>query len=520
MPRTSAPSSSIAQSQASAAVLDHLNGVPPVSATAMALQGLNGQTGPFNLFRQRASAYYAHRWVYLAVMVDFIVVLIAMSCAFWTRFITLEGVGRFDSLELRTYGGHLVLGSLALIAMFTWQGIYRRETLLQFGTVNRKMAKGIMLWTLGFLLFALVFDIKPSISRIYMALAGAWCMVLLISWRQLFKRILNQPAILASLQKRTLILGTEDDVAELVKRFQRNNELSSKITGWVQTTENGPIIGDSAGIPCLGYVSDLGYILEKRPCENLILTDLSGPRERSLQIANICEREMVAFKIIPSCFRIFVSGLKLENVANTPIVGVSSLPLDDSVNALAKRCLDILGGLIGLLLFGPIMALFAFMVWVESRGSVIYRQKRTGADGRNFTIFKIRSMKLDAEAKGGAQWCKADDPRRLRVGAFMRKWNIDELPQFWNVLKGEMSLVGPRPERPELIAQFKHQIPHYNARHHALPGMTGWAQVRGLRGDTDLSERIRADIWYLENWSLYLDLKIMLLTFFKRDNAY
>jgi lipopolysaccharide/colanic/teichoic acid biosynthesis glycosyltransferase len=129
-------------------------------------------------------------------------------------------------------------------------------------------------------------------------------------------------------------------------------------------------------------------------------------------------------------------------------------------------------------------------------------------------------MRIDAEKTSGAQWCVKDDPRRLRVGTFMRKWNIDELPQFWNVLKGEMSLVGPRPERPELIANFKHQIPHYNARHHSKPGMTGWAQVNGLRGDTDLRERIQCDLWYLENWSFWLDLQIMLLTFFKRDNAY
>jgi lipopolysaccharide/colanic/teichoic acid biosynthesis glycosyltransferase len=160
------------------------------------------------------------------------------------------------------------------------------------------------------------------------------------------------------------------------------------------------------------------------------------------------------------------------------------------------------------------------MVWLESRGPVFYRQRRWGVNGVPFDIIKIRSMKLNAEQSSGAQWCVKDDPRRLRVGAFMRKWNIDELPQFWNVLKGEMSLVGPRPERPELIASFKHQIPHYNARHHSKPGMTGWAQVNGLRGDTDLSERIQCDLWYLENWSLWLDLQIMLLTFFKRDNAY
>jgi lipopolysaccharide/colanic/teichoic acid biosynthesis glycosyltransferase len=143
-----------------------------------------------------------------------------------------------------------------------------------------------------------------------------------------------------------------------------------------------------------------------------------------------------------------------------------------------------------------------------------------GRNGQPFNILKIRSMRLDAEAGTGVGWTVKGDPRRLRVGAFIRKWNIDEVPQFWNVLKGEMSLVGPRPERPELIANFKDEIPHYNARHNAKPGITGWAQIKGLRGDTDLKERIRADLYYLENWNILLDFQIMALTFRRQMNAY
>jgi exopolysaccharide biosynthesis polyprenyl glycosylphosphotransferase len=229
---------------------------------------------------------------------------------------------------------------------------------------------------------------------------------------------------------------------------------------------------------------------------------------------------MIQFKLAPSVFRIFVSGLSLETVAGTPVLGVSLLPLDNTVNVLAKRLMDICGALFGLIVGAPLIAIFGTLVWMESKGPIFYRQRRWGMNGVPFQMIKIRSMKLDAESGSGAQWCKADDPRRLRIGAFMRKWNIDEIPQFWNVLKGQMSLVGPRPERPELIAAFKHEVPHYNARHQAKPGMTGWAQVKGLRGDTDLAERIRCDLWYLENWSLLLDLQIMLLTFFRRANAY
>ncbi len=250
------------------------------------------------------------------------------------------------------------------------------------------------------------------------------------------------------------------------------------------------------------------------------MADLHAPNEQMVSLANLCEREMIQFKVIPSCFRVFVSGLTLETIAGTPVLGVTRLPLDDTLNVLIKRAVDVVGATVGLLLSAPIIAIFSAIFWLESPGGIFYCQRRWGCNGVPFDIIKIRSMKLNAERGTGAQWCVKDDPRRLKVGAFMRRWNIDELPQFWNVLKGQMSLVGPRPERPELIAEFKHQIPHYNSRHHSKPGMTGWAQVNGLRGDTDLGERIQCDLWYLENWSLWLDLKIMLLNFFKRDNAY
>jgi exopolysaccharide biosynthesis polyprenyl glycosylphosphotransferase len=228
---------------------------------------------------------------------------------------------------------------------------------------------------------------------------------------------------------------------------------------------------------------------------------------------------MVDFKVVPSYFQILVSGLHLETVRGVPILGVSRLPLDRSFNIFLKRFVDVVGSLVGLALALPIVAIFGALVYSESPGPIFYRQRRLGRRGMEFDILKIRSMRLDAETKGKVGWTTKDDPRRLRIGAFMRRWNIDEVPQFWNVLLGEMSLVGPRPERPELIRNFKHEIPHYNARHNAKPGITGWAQVNGLRGDTDLNKRIKSDLWYLENWNLFLDFQIMFLTFVKRDNA-
>jgi exopolysaccharide biosynthesis polyprenyl glycosylphosphotransferase len=212
--------------------------------------------------------------------------------------------------------------------------------------------------------------------------------------------------------------------------------------------------------------------------------------------------------------------LQLESVQGVPLLTQSKRPLDRIELAMLKRLLDIGGALVGLLLFAPLIAVFGAIVYWESRGPIFYRQVRTGRGGKAFQIIKIRSMRMDAEAETGAQWCVEDDPRRLKIGALMRSLNIDELPQFWNVLKGEMSLVGPRPERPELIQSFKSEIAHYNVRHTVKPGLTGWAQVNGWRGDTCLQSRIACDLEYIERASLWFDIRILLMTLKALKNAY
>ncbi len=465
----------------------------------------------------RVNQHGAHRLVIFAVIVDFMMACCAAAVAFWVRFQMLNEIGYFELQTMDEYLVHLLLGSITLVAILAWRGVYRREMLLQYRRSQRQIIKGVILWTLGFLLMALAFHIEPPISRIFMAVNGLVTLPILLMWRAWFNSQLHKPERIAALKQRAIVIGDWQDAGDLQRRFSESPEEAVDLIGWVRTGEL--IKGLNPKVPCLGTLPELEAILAHHPADMVILADLSGPREQSVQIANLCEREMISFKIIPSCFRIFQSGLQLETVAGTPVVGVSSLPLDNSFNVILKRIVDVIGATVGLILSAPIMLFFGLLVYMESRGPIFYRQRRTGADGQPFYIIKIRSMRLDAE-KNGAQWCKENDPRRLRVGEFMRKWNIDEVPQFWNVLKGEMSLVGPRPERPELISSFKHQIPHYNARHHAKPGMTGWAQVNGLRGDTSLTDRIKADLWYLENWNLLLDFQVMLMTFFKRDNAY
>lgn len=465
--------------------------------------------------------YSPHFWVLMSILGDLAMAVFASYSAYWLRFQTvLRDFGNFDAMTFRQYGGHMALGSLSLVLVMGWQGIYHQSVLLRSRWVASKIARGILVWTGGFLAITLTLKLQPSISRVYVLLNGATATLLLLGWRIIFMKMLRAPGHIESLRQRTIFIGWNEEALALWKTLRRDQACAFEIIGWVQTGSSEEVQPHDRQFPCLGGLEEVEHLLAAHAADMVVVADLHGPREQMISLANLCEREMIQFKVIPSCFRVFVSGLTLETIAGTPVLGVTRLPLDGTFNVVVKRVVDVIGALVGLVLSAPVIAVFGFMVWLESRGAVFYRQRRWGVNGVPFEIIKIRSMRLDAEKATGAQWCVKDDPRRLRVGAFMRKWNIDELPQFWNVLKGEMSLVGPRPERPELIAAFKHQIPHYNARHHAKPGMTGWAQVNGLRGDTDLGERIQCDLWYLENWSLWLDFQIMLLTFFKRENAY
>ena len=229
---------------------------------------------------------------------------------------------------------------------------------------------------------------------------------------------------------------------------------------------------------------------------------------------------MVGIMMIPWASDIWADRLGIRRLGGVPLMVIYDLPIGKLGNKILKRGIDLIGSLVGLLLALPVMAVLAILIKRESPGPVIYRQLRPGHRGKTFQIIKLRSMRLDANEGTGVTRAIADDPRRLKIGKFMRKWNLDELPQFWNVLRGEMSLVGPRPEILDLIAGLRGTIHGYNLRHLCKPGMTGWAAVNGLRGDTSLDERVKYDLYYIDHWSLMLDLRILLLTLLPPKNAY
>ncbi len=462
-----------------------------------------------------------HRLVAGAFVVDLLMVAAALLLAQWIRFetpVARFGVPVEDVFRARDYVGHIVLGVALMMATLLNFRLYSRENLLSYTNTLRILFKSSFVWILAYLALTLMLKFDPPISRVFCAIGLVTTLLILPLWRGILWRVVSREEHSCSLRQRALVVGWSRDFSRAVKVFGTAPDRPFDIVGVV-----APPGGDfqepvPSHMPVMGSYESLETLLQLGVCQMVVVADDALKSGTLMRIASICEKEMVEFKLVPTCFQVLLSGLHLESVGGIPILGISRLPLHSTVNRYVKRFVDIVGGLVGLSLSAPVIALFGLLIYRESPGPIFYRQRRLGANGKTFDMVKLRSMKLDAE-KTGVGWTVKDDPRCLRVGAFMRRWNIDEIPQFWNVLKGDMSLVGPRPERPELIEQFKEEIPHYNARHNIKPGITGWAQVNGLRGDTDLSERVRFDLHYIENWNVLLDFQIMFLTFVKREGA-
>ena len=442
--------------------------------------------------------------------------LIAFTALWAVSRMDLTGVARVIPFFSKGEG-YPIFAALTLVSVLSATGIYGRRRLLHLQKILSRLGRGGMIWALFFAGFVAVLSGVSTASLSFASITIGATGLGLLAWRLLFHRIISDERIACHLRQRILLIGWTPEAGRLSQSIWQHRTEPCEIVGYVELSPNQSAA--PANIPFLGELDNLSAILEDHDINVAWLTDVNVDADHIPQLAAQCEKEMVEFKIIPSYFPILLSALHVENVSGTPILGVDRLPLNTLHLRIFKRTVDILGALVGLILAGPLIACFCAIVYAESPGPVFYRQTRMGRKGKPFPMVKIRSMRLDAEKSGAPGWTTKNDPRRLRIGALMRRLNIDELPQFWNVLKGDMSLVGPRPERPELILNFKHEIEHYNARHTVKPGLTGWAQVNGLRGDTDLSERIRYDLYYMEHWNFLFDLRIMVLTLFRHKNA-
>jgi exopolysaccharide biosynthesis polyprenyl glycosylphosphotransferase len=430
----------------------------------------------------------------------------------------------FDAANHIEIGSALAPWSIGGGAVFAWLMVltktYETANIYRMQRWLKNLIRCIVLWSVALWAYIGLFQVTAYTPRVGVVYCTATLALLQICWRLVAFIFLIQPRVKEKASTRVIVVGWNEKVAHLRKAMRQDIAQLREIIGCVPLP-NGHFGADPPKeLAILGDYSALPQLAVQCGAHSILLADCSCSSSEIQLLAKFCQRELLGFQMVPEYFPALNSGLQVQMVSGVPLLGVSRLPLDRTINRVIKRAVDVFGAITGLVLSTPIVCVFSLLVFFESPGPVFYWQRRTSRSGRTFSICKIRSMKIDAESKTGAVWCTKKDDRRLKIGEFMREHNIDELPQFWNVLTGDMSLVGPRPERPELIEKFKGEIPNYNARHEVRTGLTGWAQIHGLRGDTDLGKRIEADLYYLENWSVMLDFYCIAATFFGNKNAH
>lgn len=447
----------------------------------------------------------------LTLLLDVCFISASVFVTYWIRFESgwLEGVAIHKGAPppLDYYFKLIPLMGFIWILVLRGVGLYRVEQHVTLETVASLSKAGLIA---SIATLSAIFFIYHShqYSRWVMILSCVLSILLLSLNRlaiQRFKGAIQQLGVGIS---RVAVVGFNRTTQQLIHAIQEKTGNGYQFIG--------VLLGDSPPsqpIPyrILGEFTDVRSLIQKYQIDELFITSPAIPHTEILQIVAICEGLSVRLHLLPDLYQVMIGRTQVTDFDGIPVVKLKELPLQ-GWRGMIKRGMDILLSSIALIVCSPLMLIIAIAVKCSSPGNVIFRQERVGRDGKPFYIYKFRSMRQDAEAGVGHVWASKDDPRQTRLGKFLRRWCLDELPQFFNVLKGDMSLVGPRPEMSGLIDDFSKVIPHYLDRHRVKCGLTGWAQVNGLRGNTSLEERIHYDLFYIENWSITFDIKILFKT--------
>ena len=321
--------------------------------------------------------------------------------------------------------------------------------------------------------------------------------------------------------KHILLVGYSRAAEEYISRINANPQWGYVVRGILDN--HVPAGTQYKGVKVIGTIENLEIVLPLSHLDEIAVTLSLSDYDILEQIVSLCEKSGVHTKFIPDYYSLIPNKPYTEDINGLSVINIRYVPLTNTINKMAKRLVDIVGSACGLIVLSPLLLILAILVKTTSKGPIIFKQERVGLHNKKFNMYKFRSMAVQTEAEERKGWTVKDDPRVTKIGAIMRKTSLDELPQLWNILMGDMSIVGPRPERPQFVEKFREEIPRYMIKHQVRPGLTGWAQVNGYRGDTSIRRRIECDLYYIENWSMFLDFKIMFLTVFKgfvNENAY
>ncbi|MEE0934515.1 MAG: undecaprenyl-phosphate glucose phosphotransferase [Methanobrevibacter sp.] len=456
----------------------------------------------------------------ILVLVDVLVIVASLACSFWLRFHTTLFGPIGGHLSLQSYLLFLVFAVIPtyLILYFAF-GLYkpRRTYKNIFSEATQIIKVNIIAF---FVLVSILFIInQPNFSRILLFLLALISTFIGIIERFVIRSFLKRIRINNRNLKHILIVGDNDLAYSFAEKIQNNPYLGFSVNGFLGRSEH---IGMKiAGSEVIGSFKELDDVLDKNNFDRVVLAIPLKYYYKINELVESCERVGIKAEIIPDYIRYFPAQPSVDMIEDIPIINIRYVPLDDEFNKFLKYSSDYIISIIAIIITSPIMILTAIAIKLTSRGPIIFKQERIGHNGKPFMMYKFRSMKVQDPSEEKSEWTTKDDPRKTLVGNFIRKTSIDELPQFFNVLKGDMSVVGPRPERPYFVDQFKKDVPKYMVKHQVRPGITGWAQIHGCRGDTSIKKRIEYDIEYVENWHMGLDLAIMIKTALKKNpNAY
>lgn len=470
---------------------------------------------------KRRSSYHALVSTITLVLLDVGLLWLAYWLAYHVRF-ELDFLPVQEIHSWRRYVEIVAVQALMLPPVFAIQGLYRPKRTLSKTDELYNVFTALSIDAL----LVLVLSMFVSRDFIYSrgVLLGAWVLgVLLITvGRYLHYATWATLRSVGVSAERTLILGTNDTARAVYERIIQSPQLGYIPVGFLRC-QGGSQAPEFMGLPVFGDLKDVDLVVRGNGIEHVIVAVPDLPHRDLVDIVTKCRSVDVNIRVFPDVFQLLAGQVNIHELNGLPLVTVKDIALK-GYNLALKRLMDVVCSAVGLILLSaPLLAIALLIKISDPKAPVFYTQERVGLDGRPFAMLKFRTMKPDAEAATGPVWAQKSDPRRTRLGALLRRTSVDELPQLINVLLGEMSLVGPRPERPYFVQQFAEKIPRYQERHREKAGITGWAQVNGLRGNTSIEERTAYDLWYVENWTIWLDIKILmrsLLIPFTDKNAY
>ncbi len=458
----------------------------------------------------------------LHLLADAVIVALSYMFAWYIKFCTIfadtePGAG---ALDMGTYFSFLYFVVPEYIILYYFFNLYapKRATRrkYEFAGIIKANTVGIV-----FFIVFLYFIKQQYFSRFMMGAFYVINITFTTIYRTLIRNLLLYFRKKGYNLKYMLLIGYSRAAEEYITRINANPQWGYVVRGILDDRiPSGTLY---KGVKVVGRIENIKYILPENNLDEIAITLALKDYDHLEAIVDLCEKSGVHTKFIPDYNSLVPSHPYTEDLMGLPVINIRYVPLTNTLNWVGKRAIDLVGSLFGIVLLSPVMLLVAFVVKCSSQGPVIFKQERVGLHNKTFNMYKFRTMEMQKPSAEEQAWTVRDDPRVTKVGRFLRRTSIDELPQLFNILMGEMSLVGPRPERPQFVEKFKEEIPRYMIKHQVRPGLTGWAQINGYRGDTSIRRRIEYDLFYIENWTMSMDFKIMFLTIFKgfiNKNAY